>query len=225
MPAESQDAVISSSSKLVALEPVKPVLPLTAAATAADLMVDVEYASTKALPPVRNTVDPVPSRISALTTLLLSALVAVRPKKFNAKAAPPPAVPLPETDPAKDSMVDVSRARTVTEAASPSVLKDSIFASTVEVMAFVVLEPAADVLAPPAIPAASELIVPDEVACNSTLPDVCTSVFDVWAVTEPPISLTEMATPAAALPPPLTVPASEEILALLSARTTKSRGL
>ena len=159
---------------------------------------------------------------SALTTLLLSASVAVRPKKFSAKAAPPPAVPPPATVPAKDLMLEVSRASTVKDAASTTKLTSSIFANTVEVKALVVLEPAKATAPPPAAPAAIASIAPEVVASTFTCPGARTVLLAKRAVTSPPISLTATAAPPAPEPPPLTLPAKEKMSLSLSALTVKA---
>ena len=193
-------------------------VPLTPAATPIDSIVDVEYALTCTAPVLRNTL----SSTSAFTTLLRAASVAVRPKKFRARAAPPPAAPPPATAPANDWMVEVSRANTLSVAALTTMFTPSICASTVEVMPLVVLEPASPTEPPPAMPAAIDWMVPEVVACTFTAP-VARSVLSARrALTPPPMSFTDTAAPAAALPEPLMVPASEKMLAALSALTVNA---
>ena len=159
---------------------------------------------------------------SAFTSLLLSASSAVRPRKFSAKAAPPAALPPPATEPANDWMTALSCACTRSEAEATACVTLSIWASTVEVMALVVLEPARAVVPAPDTPAATERMVPDEVAPTSTAPVARMVWFFTRAVTVPPISFTDTAAPTAAVPAPLMVPAKDEMAAWLSACTVKA---
>ena len=80
------------------LEPVTAALLPAPTAMPIDSMVEVDKALTCTAPPDLTVL----LSTSALTILLLSALVAVRPRKFSAKAAPPAAVPPPATVPAND---------------------------------------------------------------------------------------------------------------------------
>ncbi len=161
-----QIAVMSSSSRLVVLEPVTAALPLTPTAMAIDSMVEVDKALTCTAPPELRLL----LSTSAFTTLLLSALVAVRPRKLSAKAAPPAALPPPATEPAKDWMVELSRACTRSDEDAAACVTLLICASTVEVMLLVVLEPARAVVPAPDAPAATERMVPDERASTPTAP-------------------------------------------------------
>ena len=65
-------------------------------------------------------------------------------------------------------MLEVSRASTFTALALTTKLVLSSCANTVEVRALVVLEPARATEPPPDMPAATDLMAPDEVACTFT---------------------------------------------------------
>ena len=213
-----QVAVISSSSKLVVLEPVTAPLPLPPTAMPMDWMVAVDKACTCTAPPELMLL----LTTSALTPLLLSALVAVRPKKLSANAAPPAAVPPPDTVPANDWMTELSSALTRTDDEDADCVTPLTCANTCEVMALVVLEPARATVPPPDMPAATDLMVPDDVAVTPKAPVARKVLSATRAVTSPPISLTATAAPMAAAPDPLMVPAKEKMSLSLSALTVNA---
>ena len=81
----------------------------------------------------------------------------------------------PATVPANDWMLEVSRANTFTALALTTKLVLSSCANTVEVRALVVLEPAAAADEPPAMPAATDRMVPLVSAVTDTAPPVRTA--------------------------------------------------